>query len=362
MTLNYYFEAKEAVEPIVDLAFDLDYQRKLPSIYNAIGIYFLTCEEDFPKAFEYLSNAVSISTEIEDYFTLYMASYYLGCALSWNCEFEKGLQSYQKSLDLAVAADNAMSISFAKSTRCSIVYIPRGELDLALRESKDALRMAEEGEDIRTMGVAHFAYGYCCYWKRLFDEAENSLLKAIFFSEKATDFFWGAMASLILGLTYCDMGKYKIATNYFDKSTAFLEIGKLLPSYIYFNKIAKAKAEILNKSQDMDIIELSRLYNKNNLKLLEGWMARHICEILLHVDEQHISEAEEWITKAIETHRRKGVMWHLGMDNAVYAELLRRKGDQPKAKEKLGKAIKILSECGADGWAEKYEKELAALS
>ena len=30
--------------------------------------------------------------------------------------------------------------------------------------------------------------------------------------------------------------------------------------------------------------------------------------------------------------------------------------------ENLARAIEILSECGADGWAKKYEKELAALS
>jgi hypothetical protein len=33
-----------------------------------------------------------------------------------------------------------------------------------------------------------------------------------------------------------------------------------------------------------------------------------------------------------------------------------------KRKETLTKAIEILKECGADGWVEKYEKELAALS
>jgi len=32
------------------------------------------------------------------------------------------------------------------------------------------------------------------------------------------------------------------------------------------------------------------------------------------------------------------------------------------AKENLNKAIEILKECGADGWVEKYEKELAAIS
>jgi len=30
--------------------------------------------------------------------------------------------------------------------------------------------------------------------------------------------------------------------------------------------------------------------------------------------------------------------------------------------ENLGKAIEILKECGADGWVEKYEKELAKTS
>jgi len=53
--------------------------------------------------------------------------------------------------------------------------------------------------------------------------------------------------------------------------------------------------------------------------------------------------------------------WHLGRDFAVYAELFKRKGNQSKAKENLNKAIEILKECGADGWVEKYEKELEPL-
>jgi hypothetical protein len=38
--------------------------------------------------------------------------------------------------------------------------------------------------------------------------------------------------------------------------------------------------------------------------------------------------------------------------------LHKRKGNQLKAEETLGKAIEIFKECGADGWVEKYEKEL----
>jgi len=54
--------------------------------------------------------------------------------------------------------------------------------------------------------------------------------------------------------------------------------------------------------------------------------------------------------------------YHLARTCAVYADLYKKEGDQSKAKENLNKAIEILLECGADGWVEKYEKELAALS
>jgi hypothetical protein len=55
------------------------------------------------------------------------------------------------------------------------------------------------------------------------------------------------------------------------------------------------------------------------------------------------------------------MMFHLGKDYALYAELFKRKGDRSKAQENLGKAIEILKECGADGWVEKAQKELTAL-
>ena len=70
---------------------------------------------------------------------------------------------------------------------------------------------------------------------------------------------------------------------------------------------------------------------------------------------------EDWIKKAIEADNRNGMWWNLGRDYALYAEFFKRKGDQLKAKENLNKAIEILRECGADGWVEKYEKELAVL-
>ena len=86
-----------------------------------------------------------------------------------------------------------------------------------------------------------------------------------------------------------------------------------------------------------------------------------IGKILLNIDDQHISESEDWIRKAIETNQKYGMMWQLAKDYTLYAELFKRKGDLSKARENLSKAIEIFKECGADGWVEKYEKELATL-
>ncbi len=112
-------------------------------------------------------------------------------------------------------------------------------------------------------------------------------------------------------------------------------------------------------------VDLETLYvhsRNNKVKAAEGWIQKCIGEILLNIDDQHISEAEHWILKAIEADQRNRMMFHLGKDYALYAGLFKRKGDRLKTKENLGKAIELFKECGADGWVEKYEKVLAQSS
>ena len=72
-------------------------------------------------------------------------------------------------------------------------------------------------------------------------------------------------------------------------------------------------------------------------------------------------EAEDWVKKAIEADTRNRTMMYLGLDYALYAELLKRKGDLVGAKEKLDRAIEIYRECGADGWLKKAQEDLAEL-
>ena len=51
-------------------------------------------------------------------------------------------------------------------------------------------------------------------------------------------------------------------------------------------------------------------------------MLNNIAKILLNLDDQHISEAEIWINKAIKTNQQYNMRWNFAQDFALYAELV----------------------------------------
>jgi class 3 adenylate cyclase/tetratricopeptide (TPR) repeat protein len=361
LNISRYVEAKEAVAPIADLAQVLGYQKSLPRIFTAIGIYYYWVEEDDLKGFRYLKDASDISEKLGDDISLYFANFYLGWCLTWNCEFEKGLECLNRSSELSQKANNLVGISYTKGIRSAVNYGFQGKIDTAYRTNEDILKIGEESGDIFIKAMADITYGVSCYYKGSFDAAEKHLLKGSTYAEKVTQIAWEAWAFSNLGHVYCDTGKYEKARDNYRKGFKAFEHGNMLPSMQYLYRVGLAKAEILGKEQDVNLNELIEYYEENKLKVNEGWMARDIGEILLSIDDDHMYDAEIWVKKAIEADNRNGMMWSLGQDYALYNELFKRTGDLSKAKETLGKAIEIFNECGADGWVDKYEKELAAL-
>jgi len=135
-----------------------------------------------------------------------------------------------------------------------------------------------------------------------------------------------------------------------------------LPSWVNLNKMALERARVINNNRNIDLKSLHAYVSENKVRQYEGWMRRYVGEILLNIEDQHMSEAEHWIGKAIEADERNGMMFDLGRDYALYSKLFKRKNDLSKAKENLSKAIEIFKECGADGWVGKAKKELTSLS
>ena len=359
--LNHHVEAKEAVAPIVEIALDRNYQRCLPGIYIALGMHSFWVDENCSRGLQYLEDALKISEKTEDHNCFFLSSFFLGYCTSSSCEFERGIQHLNKLLDMSRAARELMSISFI-SGLTTYIYIYQGRIDLAHQRSEESLKLAEKIGDMYVKGMAYCCYGASCYCKGLFDKAENSLSKAVAFCEKTTHFTWGALASSFLGDIYINRREYRRSQDHYNKAISFLRSCSYCPSWINLEELSVARAKILSGDQDIDMSTLFKYHGTNRIKIYEGVVARYIGEILLNLDDQHMSEAEHWIGKAIEVDERNGMMFDLGRDYALHSKLFRRKGDQSKAQENLNKAIGIFKECGADGWVEKYEQKLAALS
>jgi len=359
--MNHNIEAKEAVEPVVDLALRLGYKRRVSQIYSILGWYVWLVEEDYPRAQRYLADGLRLAEELRDSISLIFVNFWLGYMLSMNCEYEKASYHLRKALEINTASNSLWGITTVKSATATWVHNAQGKINDGFKESSEALQIAEESGDIFSKVAGYGFHGRSCYCKGFLTEAEDHLVKGIGFGERINDPGHQGGFHFYLGETYLSMGKYVQARQVLERGISLLEQSRLLPSVLNLSRLALAQVKILSGDVDIELEPLYRYQAATKAKCWEGCLRRYLSAILLNIDVKRMSEAEDWIKTAIEADSRNGTRLSLAMNFAQYAELCKRKGDLAMAKEKLSKAIEIFKECGADGWVKKYEEELARL-
>jgi class 3 adenylate cyclase/tetratricopeptide (TPR) repeat protein/ribosomal protein L40E len=362
LQMNYNVEAKETVDPIIDLVIKHNYQKRLSQIYTILGTYSCITEEDIPKALEYFDEALKFSEEAGDILSSFMAKYWLGLALCYDCQFERGLPYLEEALRINLATNTLWGISALKSIISHHIYLPTGRVELSYQVTEEAIRIAEESGDIYSRSVAYTCHGASCYVKGLLEEATKNLLYGHAFCERINYFSWEAVAQFFLAEAYFDIRDYQESKESYEKALRAIESIRMFPSWAYQIKIRLATARVMNNEKDIDLESFYGYANRKKLNWFDPWTLRNIGEILLNIDDKHLDEAEIWIRKAVEAAERNGMRWHLANDYTLYADLFKRKGDKSKAKENLTRAIDTFKKCGAEGWVKKYEEELDSLS
>jgi predicted ATPase len=359
--INHWVEAGETVRSIARLARKKGYRRRLGQIQTVMGCYYGFIDEDFSKAFEAFDEAFRIATEQNDVISLILSGLWSGIFYSYDCDFEKARNSIQRGLDISTAAKSLWGIASMKAQFAYFCYYYEGKINALMELSSDALEIAQESGDPISMGMSHATYGTACYTKGYLEDAESHTLEGKNLCERIGFQGWATNAWVGLAEIYFEMKKYHKSWQCHDRASRIMDAGKFTPSWVSWNQLAMARCEVMIGERDVDLGSLRAIPGKNRMKVSEGWTFRFLGEILLNIGDSHITEAAQWIRKAIEADARNGMKFHLGLDHALYSDYYKRKGDRTKAQEELGKAIEILQKCGADGWIKKFEKALAGL-
>jgi len=354
--MNYHDEARRVVEPILPLAQELQYRKRLAQIYTITGSYRFIVEEDYETGLRLLEEALSLSNEIGDILCLFLSNFWLGYALVWQCDFHRALKHWQQALDINIAASSVWGVSVIKSTMVW-AYSKQGNIGRCHRTSKKAIRLAQKSGDIFSTAYAVGGHGISLFHKGFLEEAEASLRKGARLCEKINYYSMGSLFHGYLGETRYHLGDYPASIAAFEKAIELSRQKKFVPSLTNLYRLSILRSRLLQKES----IEMEEVYGcaeRNRIRINNGVMAYHVAEILLNMTIDPLDAVEKWITQAIEHDRKNGMKWYLGKDHLLAGKYWRRKQDDIKTADHMQKALDIFRECGADGWAASVRKEM----
>jgi len=357
---DQFFEAKKVIDPVFDEAVEMGSTRSLAYIYSIIGNYYSMIVEDYPKSFEYFKNALIISSEINDPGLQGLSDFWFSIALALNCDFDESFFHINRFMELSEDAQNHTGTAHAKSAK-GYIYFLSGNIEQGYQSTLQSIKYSEMSGDRHSKAVIYGRHGMQCYAKGYFEEGVRYLSEGIELLEALNFYSQNSMVQLILGEVFVELGNYERANECYDDAIINSEKREFSSSWTKIIEICKTYSILMNGERNIDLERIFHFSTSIRGNSRRGWIAQKIGSILLDLDEKYNVETEKWIQKAIEADQKNGLKWYLGRDYALYAELFKRKSDRSKARENMNKAIEIMKECGADGWVEKYEKELAEL-
>ena len=354
-------DAKEALDPIIEIALKHSNKKRLAQISQIIGVHAYFVEEDRDKAIATLTNGLKLAEEADDFITIVLINHWLAHIYEDHCEFEKSLACMQICISINEFAKNNWGTAILKGCTSACVFGFWGKVGTAYRMGQEAIQLADESGDIMSKAESYSYFGFDCYLMGFTDEAEKYLIQGIDYCRKINLLATGAVASEMLGLIYHEQGKYELAVTHVEESMRLSDLARLN----HFRNWAATTLAVISagmQENDVDIDAISGRIQRSKRGPFDGWLRRLLAKDLTNKGEMYAHEVENLLRSAIEVDTKNQTMWNLASDHALYGEWFRKKGDTPKAKEQLTKAIDIFRECGADGWVTRTEEKLAGLT
>jgi tetratricopeptide (TPR) repeat protein len=258
-------------------------------------------------------------------------------------------------------AESLWGIAAQKAQQAFFSYFSPGRIKKYTEIAIETLKIAEDSGDSLSRGISYAAYGWACFLNGDIKGAEKYALRGRDLCVRIGFIGWAAVAHECLASVYFYLKDYRESRNCWSRIMQSQQETRINPSNVLRMNLALAREDVMLGEKNVDLDKLRQIAEHEKIKMYKGWSCGKMAEILLNLGGNYYSEAEKWIQKAIDANARNGMNFKLGMDYAVYGDLFRRMGDRDKAQNTFHKSVKVLQECGADWWAEQYQKELVEL-
>ena len=362
MGLNYHVESKEVVEPILESARQAGFEGYLSQIWSIMSWYYMAVESDMPKSISYLENALQKAEEAGDELAKFQAYLARGWIFWAAGEFERAIDGWEKFGE----SQFGKSIRRIAERKSGLAhnYFSLGQIEKSFQLSHEAYTLARESGFSESMGYTtlYSSQGLAHFGKGNFIEAEQYHLKEKDYTYKRQQHVWYLYSNIKLAEVYFELNNFEAAEHHYQAAVQTYEQTKLMPHWGHIAILGIARAGVMLGDTEVDLEYLRAITDREAANSTKGRKARYMGEILLNMGDQHRAEAESYIKKAISANTATHMRFMLAQDYALYSDFFKRQNNLLQAREQMNKAVEIMKECNADGWVEKYEKELATLS
>jgi len=353
--MNYMTAAKEAIDPIFNVAQKQHLSKNLAQLHTIMGAYYYMVEEKFDLALCHMEKAVQISEETGDIISQVISNYQSALVMAWNCDFDRIQPYFTKAIGIFKMVGYLWGIAVMEAIAGFYAFNYPGKIQEGFKMTRRAVENADASKDLLSRALAYTYHGVSEFFMGAMEESEIYLLKGVDLAERLQLLSVSALAHHWLGYNYFE-------TNDFDRSHSQFELARschrqsnLLPSNGHLISIALIRTEVVRGRKGVDPSTLGQYWEKNKLRLYRGSIARFIAETLFHLDADNGQPAREWVTTAIAEHRKWKMPWSEAMDKIVYSRIMRREGDTEKAAQLLHSAKRLLKGCGADQWLRRID-------
>ena len=407
--LAYPEDSLKLLQEVERLSKEIGDGNSLAESYSQMGLYYAV-HGNPSLALKYQEKCILEAEKVKNLDLMAPLSFDLTLIYSVSGDFSKVAEIAPKNIAL-LEATGKQSEFFGRSTNSYSILCSHYGNSLAMmgqfkegqKWSDKGLRFATDINHQETMGVVEFNFGFSSLAQGDGEKTKIHFQNSVRYFEKTQTTLWLGLAYSGLGSGYIFLGKYGKALNCIENGLKIQndeKISVMLSIHYIFLSLAHYEMGKLENAR-RSIEEAVKLSQTNGEKMFEGLSLEIQGRILSKMHSSHSRKAEECIRrgmtlldnlklrpfcswgyfflgelygdtgqrekalenlkKAEDNFREMGMDHWLAMTYAAYADLSKRQGDLSNAEENLHNAIKILKECGADGWVKKYEKQLTAL-